>query len=182
MLYKQCRTITWYVYHRDGEVRMAEGTMMNRGLAERALELVTAHINDVLASGLCKRSALAVVVLDGEGDIIATANFGEQSPEDYEFPYGKIALGKARLALRTRMDTGEVIATAPHLLEHGDPVFEGGVYFRGIAVGTSGVQSEIDEMISAAVADAMIMLAKLQLRSKILPSGENFIADVHLPR
>ena len=58
------------------------------------------------------------------------------------------AKAKAKLVLRTGVDTSTLRNVAPHLYQPDDIKFPGGIIREGLIVAYSGVQGEYDEMIS----------------------------------
>ena len=78
-------------------------------------------------------------------------------PEDFEYPFDKIARCKALQLWHDRNDDRTTII--PHLLFPNDTPFWGGVKRRGIVVTCSGVQPWIDKLISGMVADMLVAMA-----------------------
>lgn len=123
-------------------------------LVERAFDCITEFIEKILNDKtLAVRSALHVVVLDPEtGEVVGQRSFGSLSRKEWPRSYDEIALAKAQESWRTAMDTGEM-RLLPHLLRKGAVRHRGGVNQLGIPIGTSGVQSHLDEMIGRMVGD-----------------------------
>ena len=59
-----------------------------------------------------------------------------------------------------KMNTGVLISQFPHLLRTGDIKYRGGVFFKGIASGASGIQSHLDEMVGVWVKSAIAAMAQ----------------------
>ena len=140
-------------------------------LAERALDLVAPAIDALLNRDQTwiKRSALFVVIMKNDPDeehtvVVALRNFGSMTPVQWPHPFNQIAMGKARLALRTGMDTASVIALHPELLKKGDAKYRGGVVTTDIGVAASGIQSYWDQMVARWVMDAIeaLMLREVE--------------------
>lgn len=98
--------------------------------------------------------------------------FGEKTDWSPEWGSGPdifmgIAQKKAELAYRTRKSTGEVVALSPWELQPGDYIYPGGVYQNGIAIGVSGVESFVDELIARILLACIVALAKLKFEKKI---------------
>lgn len=76
----------------------------------------------------------------------------------------ELALTKAKLALRHKMDTLQ-LRNFPHLLETGDCWYPGGVYrYNGIAVGVSGSVWQKDHMFASWIAEACFCLSMTKMR------------------
>lgn len=87
-----------------------------------------------------------LVVLDpssAEYSILFTVHAGE--PDETTLGFAK---AKAKLVHRTGRDTSALRAVAPHLYAPGDISYPGGIVREGMIVAYSGVQGELDEMIS----------------------------------
>lgn len=78
-----------------------------------------------------------------------------------------LALSKAALALRHKMDT-LALRQFPHLLERGDTWYPGGVYrYNGIAVGVSGNVWQKDHMFASWIAEACFCLSMTNMRDMV---------------
>lgn len=96
--------------------------------------------------GVTNRPAGNLVVLDPaatEFTILFTAAAAGGNPRTLEF-----ATAKAKLVLRTGVDTSTLRNVAPHRYQPDDIKFPGGVIREGLIVAYSGVQGELDEMIA----------------------------------
>lgn len=124
----------------------------------RAVEIVRPSIEAFLNGPLAQRRILCVAVLDPVlNDQPFKGSFGELRSDRsrWEYAFDDIAAGKARLALRERMDTRRIVRECPHLLRPGDVARAGGVYLDGLAVGASGVDPYWDEMFAHMIAVAI---------------------------
>ncbi len=87
----------------------------------------------------------AIVLLnpaDPAGEPLFKAHLGDDPRDFYEW-----ATAKARLALRTGVDTTRLRTDMAHLYQPGDIKWPGGINRDGLTVAFSGVQGEYDEMI-----------------------------------
>ena len=80
--------------------------------------------------------------------------------------YRAIAHSKAVISRRTQMDTGAVAVVCPALFDGGDTHYEGGAIVAGIPVGTSGVESFLDEAVSRIIASTINALIKQELKKR----------------
>lgn len=146
---------------------------------DRISEVVEGYLEravlPLLRSGVLRRRQLAVAVAE-KADPSAefrirydtTYNFQEGPLEN---PYDAFAEAKCLLAYRTEMSTREVALLYPTLLLPGDIVYPGGIYYRGIAVGVSGVDNWDDERFAFQIAVelwAAVMTSQNQVSSAFL--------------
>ncbi len=111
-----------------------------------------------------------LVVLDpsaAEFSILFTAHAGE--PNEVTLGY---ATAKAKLVKRTGHDTSYLRAHAPHLYSAGDISFPGGILRDGLIVAYSGIQGELDEMISEWFVSAVRGICRLGFNGPDGPSGQ----------
>ena len=93
-------------------------------------------------------------------------HFGEKTewnPEwgkqmDFEF----VASKKQQLSEREKMNTSEIAALKPWLIQDGEYLYPGGVYDSGISVGVSGAKGWADEAIGKILVAYIIMFAMLE--------------------
>lgn len=116
-----------------------------------------------------KRQHLAIVVLvpgmrtrgkypEGyqiEPVVMLIEHFGHEN--DWEHPYGEIALCKALKEWHGRAADGP--SNLPHLLFPGDTPYWASVKRQGIVVAASGVEPWFDRLAAGMVADVLIALA-----------------------
>lgn len=134
---------------------MAKSTFLTYAVALEAIQLLESAIRDMHGDGLTKRCDLHIVVLDPlSGEIICQYSIGKKA--DWEHTYDQIARDKATLAFKHKKDTSQIMNAEPHLLSEGDTVHAGGVYYKGITIGVSGVESEFDEAIGRMIAALII--------------------------
>lgn len=147
-------------------------TILTPKLVLEALDINTPSIDTFVSRNTLwvKRSALHVCVLTDA--LLVERTFGAMPRSEWPRDYSHIAHGKAKLALRTRMSTARIITEAPQLLEGGDVKYRGGVYRAGFAVGTSGIQSYWDQMISNWVADTIVALSQREFEERVLVDTE----------
>lgn len=131
-----------------------------------------------------KRQHLHIVVMDPrikpwdgilfEKAILSEYSFGNK--EEWEHPYDKIARSKARQSWREQQSNIITQAVAPATLQPGDTVHNGGFYYCGLVVGTSGIEWEYDMMISGWVAVTIQQLVQRGLQCfKAENPGDNFL-------
>ncbi len=91
---------------------------------------------------------------DGAETILGARLFGKapEKHEDWKRPYNRFAEGKARTSRESGLDSGVVRYLRPATLSYLSCYLPGGVCLGGIPVGTSGVESYLDEEISRLVA------------------------------
>ena len=93
---------------------------LTKEIAEQAISIVAPAIEAMFNTGLVKRKALAVAVLQvGSFDVLASGSFGG-APMDWGREFNAFAEKKAALAQRTKMDTLEGAHRFPHLFELGE--------------------------------------------------------------
>ncbi len=102
---------------------------------------------------------------------------GPTPESDKIIEFEDIAQRKAQDSLNFQMNTGRLIAEYPHLLTEGMIRWQGGVYFEGIAVGVSGVQSYFDEVIALIIAQHLKACRKWLLQDLIKGSDGDVIRE-----
>jgi hypothetical protein len=143
--------------------------LVDESLVAEALKIARPAIANILNHSERSPDArfVYVVVLNPvvAGDMLYEDFFGEGggSPERRKKRYDLIARSKARIAQRTGLDTGNVVACSPALLLSEETLFEGGVNVGGVPVGVSGVESFLDEAIARVIASVINGLAKQRL-------------------
>jgi hypothetical protein len=161
---------------REGESNGTGSVIVTDEVAKLAIALERPFITRLMDLGIAKRNHLHVVVLDPgviipvgvsfkflddimdyEDLILHEESFGDKS--QWEHPYDEYARSKAVVSLRTKLPSLYVVQSAPFLLVPGDTCFGGSAYLDGIAVGVSGVDSHIDQMIADRVAATIRGLA-----------------------
>ena len=119
-------------------------TGLSRDLCESAWNLIKPAVTAAIDSGTFNKSVAGLAVLnpaDPAGPPLFSATIGAGAQfVDY-------AADKARLALRTGIDTEQLRTLAPHLYRDGDIKWPGGVVRDGVALGFSGVQGIYDQMV-----------------------------------
>lgn len=92
---------------------------------------------------------------------------------DYKDKYESIAMAKAKMALREKMDT-RLIVTKPHLLKPGDVKYSGGVFACDTAIGVSGLRSQDDEFIGRWIAARIAALSLSNLEKFLTDQPETY--------
>lgn len=121
-------------------------TGITREICEQAWALVEPAVARAAQLGVISGYRGTLVVLDpvaDDGSILFVAHAGDVSDRTLEY-----ATAKARLVQRTRRDTSTLRDSAPHLYARDDIKWPGGIIREGLIVAFSGVQGEMDEMIS----------------------------------
>lgn len=122
-------------------------TGLTREICEQAWAVISPAIDKAAELEVTNRHTGTLVVLDpvaSDGSILFVAHVGgEINERTHEF-----ATAKAQLVLRTGRDTSSLRSSAPHLYRAGDIKWPGGIIREGLIVAFSGVQGEMDEMIS----------------------------------
>lgn len=156
--------------------------LLTRELVQNAFHLALPAIMALLErdESWIRRSALHVVVMvEGstgeEPELLHAEDMGNLPHHEWSLPYDQIAVSKAKLALRVKMDTGVVITLHPELLKQGDAKYRGGVYRHGIAVAASGMQSYWDQMVARWLLDAIEALLLREMESISADDSRNFI-------
>ncbi len=137
--------------------------ILTTDLVEKAFDQVAPLIEQILDSGITKRTHLAVAVSAtpiirlspagisfDESDCYLVAGFGDKSA--WKYPYDKIALSKAEKSVRTGRPSAEL---QPHYLLEGDTIYWGSVVLDDIVVACSGVEPYYDEMFAMWIAAAI---------------------------
>ncbi len=88
--------------------------------------------------------------------------------------YEGIAFGKARLSWQCEQDTNRILTESPNQCEPGDPKYQGGIFYRGIAVGVSGLEAPLDEMVAMWIATALVAKAQLLRKAVDILPGHFF--------
>lgn len=162
--------------------------LLTAALAAEAVELVWPAIEKMIETGVAKRPHFYIVVRDPTNAAtesrhtilleVPYGNFGE-----WEYPYGKFALGKSLVAFRCRHDNGYILDHNPTEMREGDPLFRGGVFMKDdeieVVVGVSGVDEEIDEGIARMIGSMIIALVKLrgEKPANPFPDDESWVGD-----
>jgi len=121
-------------------------TGLTREICAQAWEIVDAGLAAAAKQGLAAGYQGNLVVLDPvarDGSILFTAHAGDANDHTLEY-----AMGKARLALRTGRDTSTLREGYAHLYAPDDIKYPGGIVRDGMVVAFSGIQGELDDMIS----------------------------------
>ena len=87
--------------------------------------------------------------------------------DDLTNPYDRIAINKAELSWTYKVSSHRMVTEMPQLAQNGDMKWQGGAYYRGIAVGVSGLQAPVDEMVAMWVATALIAQAQLMMKELV---------------
>ncbi len=124
--------------------------ILDREIAKKAIEIVEPSILAAMESGIVKRKALSICILNpqGEGIILLQHSINIGEAKEWKHPFDKIAMSKATTAQGKRKNTSYVRDLEPQMLVQGNTIYSGGAYFQGIAVGVSGVEEYFDEMIA----------------------------------
>ncbi|RZT42483.1 hypothetical protein [Cupriavidus agavae] len=121
-----------------------------------ALPMLVASLDD---RAVGESGCMHVVVMD-PGKAVGQYRFEDAILYEHSLPsrgrwdadYAHYARGKARLTWRTGIDSGQVAASAAHLLCDGDMLLAGAVAQDGIVVAASGANGWYDEAFARCVA------------------------------
>lgn len=124
-----------------------ESYILNVKLVEESIKIVLPAIKNAMETGVLKRKHLSICVLNPKNEsVLFQHNIGDRAK--WEDPFNELAKSKARIAKREKKDVSYVRERKPWMLESGDTIWSGGVYFQGLVVGVSGVEEYFDEMIA----------------------------------
>ena len=148
-------------------------SILTREVAEEAIGLVAPAIEAYFRGPNAARPALAVVVgvknagTSGGGVFLAEYNFGE--PSTWEKRYDHFAKAKARICLRTGLNSDEAVRNEPFALDPGDITYRGGIVIGSgdikIVVACSGLASRDDEMFAYMIGHAIIAILRRQVEA-----------------
>lgn len=142
--------------------------LLSKDLVERAFDLVAPSIELLFSSEIANRRVLVVnVVNPRDGIELSHRVFGDLPHDKWSREYKQLALEKAELAHEHKMNTAMLVHMFPHLMQHADVKFRGGVFYMGIPVGSSGTQGYIDEMVGRWVAVAIVGLIHLDIEPSL---------------
>jgi len=153
-----------------------EGLFGGGGLqtfAERAIERKWPEVLAIIAQG--KRDAMSVSIVNNDGVQVASRDHGTEDRDKYDF--SDIALRKARLSARTKMDTANVLR-APQLYLPGDPPFPGGVTRPMFHVGASGIEGDLDVRIADILAEGVQEEANEAFSKELVGDPDAIPADI----
>ncbi len=133
-----------------GNHRKIMNGILDARIVHLIVDALTPGIQATLA--LYNRKYFHLVVLNPheEGDVFFNAPIAGPVTE-YPKPYDEIAMLKATVSRRTKMDTIDLLTSEPALLVEEDVIFQGGVYYRGIPIGGSGAPAPEDHAICVSV-------------------------------
>jgi len=145
--------------------------ILNRSIAQAAIDFVSPGIIFALRSGRFKRKQLALVVVAQESLIpydhdrsfadncLAVRHYvcGDEPANDL---FVEVALSKARISWRTGKDSHDV---APQERQPGDTVYSGSRAQNGVICACSGVEPRGDYMFAQWTTDAVETLCELEL-------------------
>ncbi len=150
-------------------------SIIDDSLVQEALDLSGPTIETILKNPKSTWGPKYVEVFIIERDDVSayTAVIGEKEPwdpswgEELDYDFLFVAEQKANASLREKADTSFLIEQSPWLLEEGEFLYPGGVYYGGVAVGVSGAKGIVDEGIAKILISAIVMLAKQKTQEKI---------------
>src|SRR4030043_266395 len=146
--------------------------IVDEGGGERALNQVSRFFQTDLEEEdqIWGCPGVHIVVLDEEDDgVRGKATLGRL---DSRHDYVRIAFAKAKMANREQCDTGDIVATNPHLLAIGDTYYRGGCYFDSFSVGVSGLEGYDDEAVSRIVGALIVADCARELESTMKKGGD----------
>jgi hypothetical protein len=128
---------------------------MDKVLVQAAFNSIRLDIEEFIATQK-DRVALCFTVLEpcatlvrlsgiGEPIVLWTGTAGVQDPAKWQGKtYAENAKKKARIVWRTGMSIHSMKVDYPHLFEKGDFKYNGGIIYKGIIVGASGLKEDQD--------------------------------------
>lgn len=147
-----CYNIPPYKHVKKGVGTM---TVLSAELAEAITHHFKATIQSMIDLGDIPRD-LSIIVLDPRDTDTILVQLDMGNKKHWRYKYDEIALNKARLSAKHRMDSGTIIRDYPHLLVDGDTRFRGGVYHKGIPAAISGLPSHLDESFARSLVELII--------------------------
>ncbi|MEI6040519.1 MAG: hypothetical protein WCP93_04190 [Candidatus Berkelbacteria bacterium] len=142
-----------------------------------AIDLVTPSILAGMKSGRFKRKIVAVEVqIEDYAELTVTRWIKLEENLQIDRRFSRIAARKTDLAMRTHQSTGIVVNEFPHLLTKYDPIYRGGVYEAGIAVGVSAFKAYHDHMVALWILDAIVGIAREKF-DQLQATGGDFIHE-----
>lgn len=123
-----------------------------------------------------------IVVYDPGGNKVykgATPLLHEVPYSEWKHRYDQFARQKAFQAMRDKRNTGSAWK-GPWLLQPGDVVWSGGVYYEGWAIGVSGVAHDIDEGIAYMILAALEAVSKKRYRQLLGTGRDHVPPDNHV--
>ncbi len=136
-------------------------------ICARAWDTLQPSIRHAYEQGILRGYTGTIVLLnpaDLAGEPLFRASLDAEPGEWSEF-----ALAKARLVLRTGVDTTRLRTDMSHLYQPGDVKWPGGILRDGLYVAFSGVQGEYDEMIGEWFVAAVRAMCRVEFFG---PEGE----------
>ena len=146
-------------------------------ICARAWDALGPSISYAYEQGILRGYTGTIVLLNPanpDGEPLFKASLDEAPGEWSEF-----AEAKARLVLRTGVDTTRLRTDMSHLYQPGDIKWPGGILRDGLAVGFSGVQGEYDEMIGEWFVAAVRAMCRIEFFG---PEGEQTQPTPYLGR
>ena len=152
-------------------------TGLTSEICAKAWDMLQPTLRYAYDQGILRAYAGTIVLLnpaDPAGEPLFRASLDEYPGEWSEF-----AEAKARLVLRTGVDTTRMRTDMSHLYQPGDVKWPGGILRDGLYVGFSGVQGEYDEMIGEWFVAAVRAMCRIEFFG---PEGEETQPTPYLGR
>lgn len=164
-----------------------ESYLLSRDVAKKAVDIVRPVILAGRKSGVLEDGNLHVVIMNPVARphhvtnkrkaILYEESFGQSAL--WKYPLDEIARAKAFESWRTGLSTHEIVEARPYLLQaddgHADTVYYGSVVLEGIAVGVSGGDPHVDEMLAHMIAAACRALCIEAMQKLKVERGRNFV-------
>lgn len=151
--------------------------IITREMVENAIKMLEASVQSIFDTPECVWGPKYVYGFVRVPGIDRDIPFEIGSTENWNIDWGKaehfaeIAKAKLELSDRTKLNTSEVVALSPWLLEGNEYLYGGGAHYKGISVGVSGLEWQADEMIAKDLINRIVALALLETSARI--SAEN---------
>ena len=92
-------------------------------------------------------------------DLEVDHQIGDLASGEWKYPYDDIAIKKTEMAIRSGSESFEV-RFEPWLLQSDDTPYVGSAYYKGIAVGVSGMDEDTDELVAHLILRSIIRASR----------------------
>ncbi len=153
---------------------MIQSAILTRALVQEAFDAIRPEIEAFIKTQP-GRTVLAFQVLDpcvtiaraGIPSVVWHGAAGEQDQSAWKSDYAANAGKKVRIVWRTGISTKLMAEEYPHFFEEGDFKYPGGVEYKGIIVGASGLTGEQDHEFAMKFAEKIYELVLLEAKVEL---------------
>jgi len=129
-------------------------------IANKAFSLILPTIQGMMKNNVVKRGHLYLASAwippaNPHTDVVPVMEHSIGEVSSWASDYKLVALGKLRIAARTKMSSREVAEDYPELLLEGEPRWPGAVIIGDVGATASGVEAEFDELCAYMYAHAI---------------------------